>query len=617
MGALSLSVRVDAGVVEHNNRKFVAKNVKADKISDNIIYVQKDLKQVYKETFDEALEKYNFKQKRSDRIITDYYEHIKNSNQEKLFYEAVIQFGNADNSAVGTQGGELAKQMLDDYMMEFQKRNPNFIVFNAVMHLDEATPHLHIDFVPVAHNQSRGLETRVSLKKALEETGISGTSKKESDRQQWALKEKEIMKSIAKKHGLEIENKNIHRPHLTVEEYKYTQDRLKAAQKKVKELYEKSEISSKKFNPEEITLLANSSKQLQKEVDEKEKRIRDLQEKISSDFRYIKIGDEQKINFVADELRKEGISVVDDLDGIHIPEYAVDNAREIAKKYKPVAMSWRKELALTIDRLIYKSRDLDQLLDLLKMKGYIVRKGKYISIKPANIPDARAVRTKTLGDDYTEDNLIKRITEKDIFNQINDEKINKSFGAEKEFLIQVKRTIILIYSGDKKPKKFSEVKPYSINNDWHINQLAMMIDFINRNNITSSAQLESLIAKNTDSILQTQNEINDINDFQIGMRDVITKAEFYFENKDKKGDSMFNIKLAAAKEVLDKYNLKSIDDIKPLKKKYSENVKALSMLTQQLKELQALQSKYLKLQETYQQITSGNYLKNVTETKKL
>lgn len=72
MGAISMSVRVDAGVIGHNNRSFVAKNVNAEKVSDNITYVQKDLKETYKEIFSEALEKYNAKQNRSDRVIKDY-----------------------------------------------------------------------------------------------------------------------------------------------------------------------------------------------------------------------------------------------------------------------------------------------------------------------------------------------------------------------------------------------------------------------------------------------------------------------------------------------------------------------------------------------------------------
>lgn len=617
MGTISISVRVDAGVIGHNNRTFVAKNVNAKKISDNITYVQKDLKETYKEIFSEALEKYNAKQKRSDRVIKDYFEHIKNGNQEKPFYEAIIQFGDMKNSKVGTEGGERAKKMLDEYMKDFEKRNPNLIVFNAVMHLDESTPHLHIDFIPVAHNQSRGLETRVSLKKALDEMGVAGTSKKESDRQQWALREKEIMKSIAKKHGLEIENKNITRPHLSVEEYKQTCRELDRKKKQINELYEKSNLEPAEMKKSDLDLLVNHSKQLQKEVEEKNQRIADMQNRIQSDFRYIKIGEEQKINFIVDSLRKEGISIVDDIDGIHVPEWAVEKAREIAKKYKPVKLTWRKELALTIDRLVYVAKDLDDLLNLLKEKGYTVRKGKYISIKPSNDTEARAVRTKTLGDEYTEENLIKRIADKYSYVKKTEEKIKSTTGIEKEFYIGVQRTVTIIFAGDKIPKKYNPAKSYSINNDWHINELATQINVINREHINSAAELENLIEKLGANILAQQNSINEITEMQSSMRDVISKAEFYFANKDKRGDAMFTSKLAAAKETLDKFNITLLEDLEPLKIQYGENLKELSKINASMSELQKRQSAFLKLQETHQALINGNYIDNLIEKQKM
>lgn len=617
MGAVSLSVRVDAGVIGHNNRDFIAKNVNKDKVADNITYVKKDLKEVYQATFGKALEEYNAKQKRSDRVIKDYYEHIKNSNQEKLFYEAVIQFGNIDNSAVGTEGGEVAKKMLDEYMKKFEKRNPNLIVFNAVMHLDEATPHLHINFVPVAHNQSRGLKTRVSLKKAMEEMDVTAKTKKLTERQQWAESEKKIMKEIEKKYGLEIERKNISRPHMLVDDYKLAQDNLKAAQKKINELYRKSDVEPNDIKKSDLDLLVNHSKQLQREVEEKNQRIADMQNRIQSDFRYIKIGEEQKINFIADNLRKDGISVVDDIEGIHVPEWAVEKAREIAKKYKPVKTTWRKELALTIDRLVYAAKDLDNLLDLLKEKGYTVRKGKYISVKPSDDTEARAVRTKTLGDEYTEEKLIKRIADKYSHVKKTEEKIKTTAGIEKEFYIGVQKTVTVIFTGDKIPKKYNPAKSYSINNDWHINELATQINVINREHINSAAELENLIEKLGANILAQQNSINEITEMQSSMRDVISKAEFYFANKDKRGDAMFTSKLAAAKETLDKFNITLIDDLEPLKIQYGENLKELSKINASMSELQKRQSALLKLQETHQALINGNYIDNLIEKQKM
>ena len=616
MNAVTLSVRVDAGIIGHNNRTFVAKNVNADKISDNIIYVQKDLKETYKEIFSEALEKYNAKQKRSDRVIKDYYEHIKNNNKEKLFYETVVQFGNINTAKVGTESGERAKKMLEEYMKDFEKRNPNFIVFNAVIHLDESTPHLHIDFIPVAYNQTQGLETRVSMRKACEQMDCSSKSKKHSERQQWAEKEKEIMKSIAKKYGLEIENKNITRPHLSVEEYKQTCRELDEKKRQINELYEKSNLNPAEMKKSDLDLLVNRSKQLQKEIEKKNQRISDLKNRIQSDFRYIKIGEEQKINFIADSLRKEGISVVDDIDGIHVPEWAVEKAREIAKKYKPVKLTWRKELALTIDRLVYMAKDLDNLLELLKEKGYIVRKGKYISIKPANDPEARAVRTKTLGAEYTEENLVSRIFDKYSYVKKTEEKIKSTAGIEKEFYIGVQRTVTVIFAGNKIPKKYNPAKSYSINKDWHINELATQINVINREHINSAAELENLIEKTGTEILRQQNSLNEISEMQSSMRDVISKAEFYFANKDKRGDTMFTARLAAAKETLEKFKVTRLEDLEPLKAKYGENIKEISKLNAEMSELQKKQSAYLKLQETHQELTNGNYIDNLIEKQK-
>ncbi|MCH5204979.1 MAG: plasmid recombination protein, partial [Oscillospiraceae bacterium] len=159
---LSISFRLDDGVIGHNNREFIAKNIDAGRTGDNIIYAQRDIREMYNELFGQALAEYNAKQKRADRKIPDYYEHIKNDGRLKPFYEVVVQFG--DVGSCGQQSGnwENAKQMLDEYMRDFEKRNPNLKVFNAVMHLDEATPHLHIDFIPVKRNNVKGLSVKVS-----------------------------------------------------------------------------------------------------------------------------------------------------------------------------------------------------------------------------------------------------------------------------------------------------------------------------------------------------------------------------------------------------------------------------------------------------------------------
>ena len=154
---LSISFRIDSGVIGHNNRDIIAKNVDGERTGDNIIYENRDIREKYNELFGQALAEYNASQKRADRKINDYYEHIKNDGRIKPFYEIIVQFGDVDSCGLKSGNWETAKQMLDSYMRGFEQRNPNLKVFNAVMHLDEATPHLHIDFIPITHSKVRGL----------------------------------------------------------------------------------------------------------------------------------------------------------------------------------------------------------------------------------------------------------------------------------------------------------------------------------------------------------------------------------------------------------------------------------------------------------------------------
>lgn len=171
--------------------------------------------------FGSALEKYNEKQKRNDRKIKNYYEKIRTSKQEKLFYEIVVQVGNCDDMDSKSADGELAKTILDKYMNDFEKHNPNLYVFASHLHMDEATPHLHIDYIPVSfNNNNRGLETKNSLKGALTQQGFKGGTKESTELTQWQNSEKQRLADIMLEHGIEWEKKNTHETHLSVENFK-------------------------------------------------------------------------------------------------------------------------------------------------------------------------------------------------------------------------------------------------------------------------------------------------------------------------------------------------------------------------------------------------------------
>ena len=216
----TISAMVGKGSVNHNSRKSRAENVDGTRTHLNIDYCNENIKTVYHELFDEALEKYNARQTRSDRKIKDYYEKIRSSKQEKPFHEIILQVGGKGNMNADTENGELAKKILDEYYQGFQERNPQLRVFSAHLHMDEATPHLHIDFVPFTTGSKRGLDTRVSLKQALAIQGFKGGSRGDTEWSQWVQFEKEQLAAVMERYGIEWEHKGTHEKHLPVLDYK-------------------------------------------------------------------------------------------------------------------------------------------------------------------------------------------------------------------------------------------------------------------------------------------------------------------------------------------------------------------------------------------------------------
>ena len=249
----TISFMTGKGSVNHNSRKFHAKNIDSERSYLNVEYCNEDVKDVYHELFDEALVRYNEKQTRSDRKIDDYYDKICFGKQEKPFHEIILQIGDKDNMGATTENGQLAAKVLDEYMRDFQRRNPTLRVFSAYLHMDEATPHLHIDFVPYTTGSKRGLDTRVSLKQALSALGFKGGTRSETELNQWVQHEKKQLAEIMLERGIEWEQKGTHEKHLSVLDFK-KKERAK----------EVAELETKKESLEEhnVAILETSEKWL-------------------------------------------------------------------------------------------------------------------------------------------------------------------------------------------------------------------------------------------------------------------------------------------------------------------------------------------------------------------
>ena len=262
----TISFQTGKGSYRHNNRTFTTENVDPERSRFNIDYCNVSIRKIYHELFDEALEKYNAKQTRKDRLIKDYYEHIESGKQEKLFHEAIVQVGNKDDMSSTGANAELAKTVLDEYFKGFQERNSHLKVFSAHLHMDEATPHLHIDFVPFTTGSKRGMETRVSLKKALEQQGFKGNGRGDTEWSRWALSEKKALARVMQRHGIEWEQKGTHEQHLSVLDYK--------KQERAKEVAELDEqIEEKKLEVKGLKATISSMEEVQVDLNKIEKQL--------------------------------------------------------------------------------------------------------------------------------------------------------------------------------------------------------------------------------------------------------------------------------------------------------------------------------------------------------
>ena len=280
------------GSVNHNSRKFHAKNTDPERSYLNVEYCNENIKDVYHELFDEALARYNEKQTRNDRRIDDYYEKIHAGKQEKPFHEIILQIGDRETMGAETEEGRLAAKILDEYMQDFQRRNPTLRVFSAHLHMDEATPHLHIDFVPYITGSKRGLDTRVSLKQALSALGFKGGTRRETELNQWVAAEKQQLASIMLEHGIEWEQKGTHEKHLSLLDFeKQEREKEVSVLEKQKAKLEEHNATMQEVNEKWLDQLENIEREISsahenlekadKQADQAKKKVAQYEKKLT------------------------------------------------------------------------------------------------------------------------------------------------------------------------------------------------------------------------------------------------------------------------------------------------------------------------------------------------
>lgn len=482
MGKLSISFTLGKASmpheanVEHNNREFIASNVNKSKISENITYVKQDVQQAYKQLFSESLAKYNSKQTRRDRIISDYFEHISKSKREEAFYEIVVQFGDSKTAPCGSQNGKITQEMLDEYMKSFQKRNPNLHVFNAVLHMDEASPHLHINFVPFyTQERKNSLSKGVSMRAALDEQGFTANNFKENRLVAWEDSERQVMEELMKKYGFEREDKQAKYAHQTVDEFKKSQDEKKI----ISALRASRKISGEEISAEKIRRFHEKLKLL-------EKKNETLETQKISPYKSFFYSLPDKQAFVQARLEEKNIPYRETENGFKAQECYVEEIRKIEKEFKPTG-SIREKIRDDIDRLLMQSSSVDELLEKLQKEKYEIKHGKYLAVKSAD--SKNFIRLKSLGEHYSEYALRNRIRAKKKYELEIEKKINSAKKESPEIIVlRTIRFYTVAFSNGALPvKKREKNKPFSWTNDSELDKIIAL-----NNKINSGATLETL-----------------------------------------------------------------------------------------------------------------------------
>lgn len=354
------------GSIRHDNRDFIADNVDEDRVNWNRYYVQEQVEDAYRKIFGAAIEEYNAKQKRNDRKIDDYISKIKNSkNNEKIFYENVVQIGKKDDTGVLDPDGNISEEaktaieVLDEYVRTFSERNPNLYLFNAVLHLDEATPHLHLDYIPVAHGYKTGLKTRNSLTKALQEMGIApAASKNDNETMHWQEREREYLSKLCMERGIEIGVLGESHGGMMLPEYKNAQHKIDEMESRLEILNaEKKELEAEVVSSEE-KLEENSEmavhqnevlSQIEVEISESQNRLKQYKE-LADRFTGMYKSVDQEIEKIRQKAKPTGLLQSEPM--VKIPKKLFESLLE---KYRAASLS--EKMTSEYERIIRGLRE--------------------------------------------------------------------------------------------------------------------------------------------------------------------------------------------------------------------------------------------------------------------
>lgn len=321
------------------------------------------------------------------------------------------------------------------------------------------------------------------------------------------------------------------------------------------------------------------------------------------------------VRSINDELSKENnLSIIDTEANKSKPKNNFHYKEWQARKE---GTSWKQKIQLDIDKLVIKVSSLEELLTELKKQGYEFKENrKYITLKPPG--KDRFVRTKTLGEEYTEESLIKRINEKDkekpIIEKFKDRKTSYK-GIQQEYNSTLSQLGIMIIRGEKKDyRRYDPKQPYSIKNDLHVNILANQLSYLTKENIQNELDLKERYNAVEKQYLNIRKQVQDLNKVIRSLKAIQEEIERYRELKAKESlTEADKIMLESCNRTFTKYNIKSELDMKKYEAAYLKANKDIEKLNEQMKQAKELNNSIKEIVNTYEKIQKNTYIEQLKQ----
>ena len=272
--------------------------------------------------------------------------------------------------------------------------------------------------------------------------------------------------------------------------------------------------------------------------------------------------------------------------------------------------SWKQKLQTEIDSLIGTVKTLDELLYELELRGYEVKKGKYISLKAPG--QQRFIRTKTLGEEYSAESLASRI----LWNDAGSGTVlaDEPSPLRECYEVIIGQVILLATEKRKVQRRRDRTAPYTPQNDLDVHRLSAQLTIINRDHIHSIGEVEGKIEEMKADYEQARQELNLVTAEQDRLTSLIHQAETYFSLSDRTNlTEMEQLRLTVTRQSVLNNGIAEKYDLHRLQAKLSETEKQIVLLKDRFKQCQQMYTVYSDIVKTYREISQGDYISKLAE----